>query len=189
VKICPQCNITFYQKTNQKLSRHRQQKYCSNECKLNALKEYNKGKIAHNNNQQERTCIWCGKKDMVSPSYSKKPYCSRNCMTNHYKSGIMKGENHWNWQGGITEKESRDVLYEGYKEFRRKVFQRDDYKCKYCGNNKSGQIVVHHIIELSKNKELATDISNGITLCVDCHFFVHYGYYKDKTDKKQLKLF
>jgi len=95
-------------------------------------------------------------------------------MAEDYKDRL-KAENHWNWQGGITEKQSRDNLYEGYKDWRKAVFKRDNYTCRMCEANQSGTLVAHHIKERKDYPELLLDIDNGLTLCKKCHKKGHYG--------------
>lgn len=62
---------------------------------------------------------------------------------------------------------------EAYKEWRRKVFERDNYTCRICGE-KGVRLVAHHVEEFSENKELRLDLSNGLTVCRDvCHRKIH----------------
>lgn len=94
-------------------------------------------------------------------------------MANDYKYRY-KAENHWNWRGGITEKQGRDNLYEGYKEWRKAVYKRDKYTCQKCGISRSGMLVAHHIKQRKDYPELLLDLGNGQTLCVSCHRQAHY---------------
>lgn len=55
----------------------------------------------------------------------------------------------------------------GYAEFRKKVLNRDGYKCCECGC--VDNLEVHHIKEYVNYPELRTKVSNGITLCNSCH--------------------
>ena len=50
---------------------------------------------------------------------------------------------------------------------RKKVFERDKYKCQRCNSNKD--IHPHHIKYFAKFPELRFDMSNGLTLCSECH--------------------
>lgn len=85
----------------------------------------------------------------------------------------MRGENHPNWKGGIG-RHSRDKDRTEYKNWRKAVFERDNYKCQArCCDGNTTKIVAHHKVFWIKNVELRFDINNGITLCVDCHRRVH----------------
>lgn len=56
-----------------------------------------------------------------------------------------------------------------YKEWRKSVYARDNYTCQMCGKPGRGDLQCHHIKTLQHYPELATDVANGITLCVGCH--------------------
>ena len=57
--------------------------------------------------------------------------------------------------------------------------------CRLCGKTNDETILnVHHIERYADNKELRTDINNGITLCYDCHKKI-YG--KEKEFEKYFK--
>jgi 5-methylcytosine-specific restriction endonuclease McrA len=56
--------------------------------------------------------------------------------------------------------------------WRRKIIKRDDYICQECGMiDKTGQeLHAHHIIpQRDCDEDKKHDISNGITLCIECH--------------------
>lgn len=55
-----------------------------------------------------------------------------------------------------------------YKEWRRKVFERDNYTCQECGK-KGGLLHPHHIKAKSLVPDLIYDVSNSVTLCRECH--------------------
>ncbi|MFX1587607.1 MAG: HNH endonuclease [Promethearchaeota archaeon] len=58
-----------------------------------------------------------------------------------------------------------------YKEWRNKVFLRDNYICQECGSKNNLQ--AHHKIFVSEDNNKIFDIDNGITLCIDCHAEKH----------------
>lgn len=172
-RVCVVCGKEF-SKGRQKPFLFKNQKCCSRQCNARLSATYCIGKKAHNNQQVERICRYCGKSKMVAPVRTDRPYCNRHCMAEDYRDRY-KAENHWNWQGGITEKQCRDSLYEGYKEWRKSVFKRDGYACRICGNNQSGVLVAHHIKKRKDCPELLLDVGNGLTLCKQCHKREHYG--------------
>jgi len=58
-----------------------------------------------------------------------------------------------------------------YNTWRAKVLRRDNYKCVKCGFDKDLQ--VHHINQYIDNIFLRTKVSNGVTLCKQCHGIAH----------------
>lgn len=87
-------------------------------------------------------------------------------------SAMRQGKNNSNWKGGIST--SRDKLRGSteFKEWRIAVFERDNYTCQKCGV-RGGELNAHHIIHLALDVSKATDVDNGITLCVECHKLEH----------------
>lgn len=62
---------------------------------------------------------------------------------------------------------SRRRSTNGYSKFRIAVLVRDNYTCQECGCTEN--LTVHHIKEYVNYPELRTTVSNGITLCQNCH--------------------
>jgi 5-methylcytosine-specific restriction endonuclease McrA len=60
--------------------------------------------------------------------------------------------------------------------FKRNVLYRDNYKCVCCG--KKNPLEVHHLYSYDKHKELVYEITNGVTLCKNCHANFHNLYGK-----------
>jgi 5-methylcytosine-specific restriction endonuclease McrA len=56
-----------------------------------------------------------------------------------------------------------------YEDFRKRVLKRDKKKCQMPGCGYSKKLQVHHIRKWSSASSLRYEISNGITLCVNCH--------------------
>lgn len=69
------------------------------------------------------------------------------------------------------------------KTWRRKIYMRDEYKCRCCGS--THRINAHHIYTYHDNQDIAFEIDNGITLCKKCHIEFHKQY-GIKTNYNQL---
>ena len=69
------------------------------------------------------------------------------------------------------------------------VKQRDNYTCRVCLKKDHVRIVAHHINSYGKFPELRLELTNGITLCEDCHRAFHSLYGKGGNDASQWELF
>lgn len=134
-----------------------------------------RAKLRGNNGVSEKLRGISRPKDVIEKmrlTMFKKGLCPWN-KGKHYTE--IAGRNHWNWQGGITNKSDRRNIMTTleYKIWRKSVFERDDYTCQWCGarNSNGKKIVLHadHIKPWSKYPELRFAIDNGRTLCIDCH--------------------
>jgi hypothetical protein len=93
----------------------------------------------------------------------------------------QKGSLNANWKGGITNSNQKLRNDPRLIEWRKKVFERDKYKCVEC--NDKGFLHAHHIIPLSEDYSKAFDLENGKTVCVKCHEKIHgrfIGKFKQK---------
>lgn len=57
--------------------------------------------------------------------------------------------------------------------WRKYVKKRDNHTCRFCGSKY--RVEAHHILKASDFPEFMTEISNGITLCHECHLRAHGG--------------
>lgn len=104
-----------------------------------------------------------------------------------------KGKNHYNWKGGITPINSMARRTLQYVEWRKQIFYRDNYTCQCCGKQ-SGRLQAHHLENFATNKELRLEVSNGVTLCRECHSIsvigsFHNLYGTRNNDNKQFEKF
>jgi len=59
-----------------------------------------------------------------------------------------------------------------YRLFRLAVLERDNFTCVTCGKI-GGYLEVHHIKPKKQYPELALDVDNGVTQCLECHYDLH----------------
>ena len=78
-----------------------------------------------------------------------------------------KGNKHWAYTGASSANELFRKSAE-YKLWRRSVFERDNYTCKWCFT-RGGKLNADHIKPFAYFPELRLAIDNGRTLCEDCH--------------------
>lgn len=80
------------------------------------------------------------------------------------------GENHPSWNKDLTiEERANRRIYSDYYIWLKAVYKRDSYTCQCCGDDKGGNLNVHHLDGYGWCKERRTDLTNGITLCESCH--------------------
>ena len=82
-------------------------------------------------------------------------------------------ENNPNWKGGIIPEQNALRQTYKYKNWRKAVFERDNYTCRECGakSSKNNKVYLepHHIKPFALYPELRFEVFNGLTLCYDCH--------------------
>jgi len=107
----------------------------------------------------------------------KKGFCLNTGRT-HFKKGQLKGKKHHNWKGGVSTKKKLLWGRWEYQEWRKKVFERDNYTCQnthcqFCNNIKGVNLNAHHIKYINQFPKLIYDVSNGITYCREYHIEYH----------------
>ena len=80
------------------------------------------------------------------------------------------GEKNWHWikDRTIYQENKRIRMSLEYKDWRIKVFRRDDYTCQECGS-RGVSLHADHIKPFAYYPELRLVIENGRTLCIPCH--------------------
>lgn len=147
-RVCPICGKTFHPRLNKR-------KTCSKKCGCEYMSRTYKP----------------SKKTLKKRSIALKG----RIFTQDHKDKIseaLKGKNNGNWHGGIsyTRNTRRDRKHH---EWKKKIFIRDNYTCQNCGarngNGKRITLNAHHIKPYAFFIKLRYEVSNGITLCKDCH--------------------
>lgn len=80
----------------------------------------------------------------------------------------IRGQNHYNWKGGITPKLQAIRNSQKYKNWRQSIFERDNYTCQGCFR-RGYKLNADHIKSFAEYPDLRFELSNGRTLCIDCH--------------------
>lgn len=99
------------------------------------------------------------------------------------------GDRNPNWKGGVTSEYIKLRATAPYRDWRKSVYERDNYTCQKCGDNKGGNLTPHHIKNYAEYMKLRLDINNGITLCVKCHKRFHKRYGLRHNTNRQLMEF
>ena len=148
----------------------RKAKYCSREC-------WNK-----RNPKILQDCLYCGK-EFWSYKNGNRKFCSNKCSA-LFRRINQKGAKSHLWKGGKTKLIKLLRTRAEFREWRNAVFQRDNYICqgknhlpslpRKSGEGKRVYLHAHHIKPVSEYPELIYKISNGLTLCKNCHLLEHH---------------
>ena len=146
-------------------------KYCSRICYYKTISKRTSGK---NNPMWEggkikRICQICGKIFYIDKARLKRKngglYCSMECL------GIsLMGEKspHWIIDRNELQRyndDAKDRRSYTYSDWRKRVWIRDNFKCRIANTDCDGRIEAHHILGWTEYVELRYEINNGITLC------------------------
>lgn len=177
---------------------------------------------------KKNKCEHCSKEFIPKNYHWEQRFCSRKCAG---KANGFKNKKAWNKglvgyrKGYIMTREQKIKIGNSnrkkhkdnvtpvknlirsqflYREWRAKIYERDDYTCQVCGErSKAGkrkEIHAHHIKHLAdiiREFEIKTiqdaqncgelwEINNGITMCVDCHKMAHNWKVVDYTGNENI---
>lgn len=109
-----------------------------------------------------------------NPSYGKPcPKEVRERIAAVLSSGRVSGARNPNWRGGVSSERHSAYRTRRYKQWRAKVFKRDNYRCRVCGR-RGHRLHAHHIKPWATFKALRYEVNNGITVCASpCHRALH----------------
>ena len=151
-------------------------------------------------------CDYCGNPIRLigGKLYYGHHFCNKECYDKWQKINALRGENsphfgkHLNeetklkiseankgrfigekspcYNPNITDEERERRRNGEQKQWREDVYERDNYTCQCCGDNKGGNLNAHHLNGHHWDKEHRTDVDNGICLCSKCHKEYHKLY-------------
>jgi len=113
---------------------------------------------------KENFCVDCNKLISVNATRCWEHSCEE-------RGKRIRGEEHFNWQGGLN--------YQEYgtnwtNQLKQQIRERDNHKCQICNKNEidnGRKLDVHHIDYNKKNCEE----SNLISLCISCHMKTNHN--------------
>ena len=96
------------------------------------------------------------------------------------------GENSCRYNPNLTEEDRQDRrIQQGYNIWKYEVKKQGNFTCDCCGYSRGRNLVSHHLESYDNNKELRTDVSNGVCLCDKCHKEFHHIYGYGNNTKQQ----
>ncbi len=161
IVICSNCKKEIYKRPC-----HLKWKtsFCSRNCYLSFVKE----------NAFSLECIICKKRFNCQPcqvKYRNRKTCSVKCRIKLARLNAIKRRKEKGYTKHQLDRLARYCIEA--KEWRKQVFERDNYTCQKCGlrsgNGKKVVLNADHIKPFAYFPELRYELSNGRTLCVECH--------------------
>ena len=122
----------------------------------------------------EKNCKSCGEVYKTYKSHVRhrgSNFCSRKCKGKWMSLNQLADKNP-SWKGGVSPLNHRLRNSMKWKRWREKVFGRDDYVCQECGT-RGGYLEPHHLKFWSEFIRGRFWVTNGVTLCRECHRYVH----------------
>ena len=122
----------------------------------------------------EHICECCGEKFVSRRKDTR--FCSQKCVGKSIRRNKKEID--------YSDKQPKDRNGALYNEWRKQVYERDNYTCQCCGKH-GGKLNVHHLYNYAEYICLRLVIENGVTLCEDCHKKFHRLYGRKHNTKKQ----
>lgn len=176
--ICNQCGVTFLNK--------QYKKYCCKKCYSESMK-------------MNKPCLLCGKiiENKHSVSLKHRKYCSKECQSEarrnvplsdewkkalsegRKKSAKCKGENLYNWKGGVLNRRklclkryySKKAVGQIDFNYLKNLLVKQNNKCFYCEADLNNYKAIEHLTPICKGG--TNDWSNLVYSCRSCNSKKH----------------
>lgn len=177
-KKCESCGAFFRKPPKKGYADWEERRFCSRGCFLKSFR--GAGHHQWKGGQRELSCKICTKSFKVDQYNKTAKFCSIPCLNEFRKSKEwrnhlseiqkkrVKQGLHNSYRGGVASQNKIIRRSVEFKLWREAVFKRDDYTCQECGD-RGNELHPDHIKQFAYYPELRFEISNGRTLCAECH--------------------
>lgn len=172
IQVCKYCNNEF--------TFSRKKKFCSEDCSKRYFAEDIKskrasGQLKTTRKEYKKQCKNC--KREFTTKVNKTKYCSLSFAAANNPQNKRKNFEIYRGKERLTDW--------NYRNWRKQVFERDNYTCNCCGYSKGRILEAHHLDGWNVNIDARYEVSNGVTLCKKCHVEFHNTYRYGKNTKDQ----
>ena len=135
---------------------------------------------------QNLTCQLCQRTFRPKSGNLRQKFCSQKCQAsrpeNIRRLRLVRGTKPRTYH--LSKRDKHGSAFD--REWRNKIFERDSYTCRRCGQ-RGGRLQAHHIRPYTDRPDLRYVLSNGLTLCVTCHKRTEtYGWQKMWKRRKEI---
>jgi hypothetical protein len=116
------------------------------------------------------------------PKYGKKLTEEQRKHLSDAHKGIQEGKNNPAWKGGVSSLRNRYHKDPRWKEVSKRIWQRDEATCQYCGKYKdrNQEFHIHHVVPFA-DERLRYEEFNLVLLCKECHIsYIHTKKNKER---------
>jgi hypothetical protein len=138
----------------------------------------------NNSTKMQYLCV-CGRESEINFGNFRKGKRCRDCGNQK-----LQKENNPNWNPKRThDQRVKERKTPEYHSWRMQVYERDEFSCKLCEDDKGGNLIAHHLNGYDLFPEDRYRVSNGLTLCEKCHKKFHFYFGYGENSVEQFKLF
>lgn len=158
---CKLCNKKF------EAPHWRRQKFCSQKCSVTDQHIKQTG-VPKPKEQIEKMRLKMIGKSAGEKNYFYGMHAYPKEWTEKRVASLPRGENHWNWKGGITPATEKVRKSRKHTDWSLLVRNTWNNECQICGATNT-KLDANHIIKFSEDPEKRFELENGIALCRPCH--------------------
>jgi len=129
------------------------------------------------------------RKEICKNALAARSYLPHTDAERKHMADLFRGDKCHFWKGGVTNEHERIRASSDFINWRKNVYERDNFTCQRCKDDAGGNLYSHHVNNFSQYPEERFDVNNGITLCDKCHNGFHKKYGVQNNTREQLDEF